>query len=116
MKPYTPQKILFKLNSDDRHAMLDKILGMIQKRLFTHKAVGIKFKDIANTTGLPKQRISEVYHGRYISEETILLLVNHGYIRELDLFALDLTAEQGDVLIELLDSPSPTPQSSSKAS
>lgn len=113
MKPKITQKILFKLNSDDRHAMLDKIINVIQKRLFIHKSVGIKFKDIADTTGLPKQRISEVYHGRYISEETILLLVNHGYIRELDLFALDLTAEQSDVLVELLES-EPFPQSPSK--
>ncbi len=82
------------LTSAERRDLVDKLLVVAQKKLLEHKLNGIKFKEIAKVTGLPKPRISEIYRRIYISKNTLLLLLQHKYLDLADIESAGLSDAQ----------------------
>jgi len=82
------------LTLEERQDMMEKILAVAQDRLLQHKLRGVKFKQIATATGLPKTRVSEIFKRVYISKKALSLLIEHQYLDFTDIEAAGLTDAQ----------------------
>lgn len=59
-------------------------ISIVSDKLLALKKSGIPFKVIANTIGVPKERISEAYRKRYLGKRTLKLLIAYGYVKNED--------------------------------
>jgi hypothetical protein len=64
-----------------RHEVLKAVMKVAQKNMAKQKSNGVKFKQIADHIGISDRKISDVYRGRYISKNTIRLLIGYGYLK-----------------------------------
>ena len=77
----------------EQHEVLKVIMKVAQRKLVERKRKGMRFKQLADTFGVPKQRISEVYHGKMISKKMIKLLIAYDIIK-LDDILPEISKEQ----------------------
>lgn len=100
------QKITYHLHKKERRSMMNNLSYLVQKRLGELRCGVIKHAQLARNIGVPRTRISEAYHRRYINEFLIKKLVAHGYLSPSELFERNLTERQKAVLSFLISSES----------
>jgi hypothetical protein len=92
------QKITFNLYHVERRDLMSRMSYVVQNFLKETRRGGIKHSQLARNIGVPKTRISEAYHRKYINETLIKKLVSHGYLSPDDFLERNLTYRQRAVL------------------
>lgn len=91
-------KITFNLHYTERRDMMRRMAYVVQNRLLELRHGGIKHSQLARNIGVPKTRISEAFHRKYLNEELIRKLVAHKYLSPDDFLRRKLTERQRAVL------------------
>lgn len=81
-----PLKTTFNLYHTERRNLWVRISYLVQRKLTQLKWSGIKHIEISRTLGVPKTRISEAYHRKYVNEDLVRRMISHGYLSSSDFF------------------------------
>lgn len=92
------QKITFNLYHRERRDLMRRMGYVVSKFLREQRHGGIKHSQLALNIGVPKTRISEAYHRRYLNEELVRKLVAHKYLSPDDFLEKKMNDRQRAVL------------------
>lgn len=81
-----PLKTTFNLYHTERRNLMFRVSYVVQQKLTQLKWSGIRHVEIARKLGVPKTRISEAYHRKYVNEDLVRRMISHGYLSSSDFF------------------------------